>query len=338
MSSGVIDIGTILAPLFTITAAVAAGFFARALGFFKAEEALLITRIVMTVLMPVFVFSAIVGINSNTSAQNAKQITFDTLKIPFVAFLVISFCGIIAFVVGKFVLRLNRQRMGAFLLTSMFGSTGFIGLPLVNGIFPNSESGRPSPMILEHAFYSELGSLTLLVTLGVLIASYYGERTYGEKPKFNWRSLLDVPKNGPFLGLILGLLFFTINIPKPVVDTLSFLGQATLPMMMFSLGLTIMWKDFRKNLAAVFSMSMIKLVLAPLIAILFCQIFGLNQSTTGVVVLNASTPAIIICLIYATQYKLDREFASTAVFSSFFFCLLTIPLIIPFILSLSTSK
>lgn len=321
-----VQIGTILATLGTVTGAVLLGFLMRAAGIFKGDESALITRIVLTVLLPVFVFSGIKNIRINN--PNAT-VSVEILKIPVIAFVVIGVCGGVAYFLGKYVLRLNRPKLGAFLLTSMFGSTGFIALPLVNGIYPspNPLKNPTSPMILEHAFYSELGSLTLLVTVGVIIASYYGERTYGEKPKFNWRSLLDVPRNGPFLGLMLGLLFFTSDIPKPVVDTLAFLGQATLPMMMFSLGLTIMWKDIRKNLGSVLAMNAIKLILAPVVAISLCQIFGLNGPTTGVILLNAATPAVIICLVYAAQYKLDRDFASTAVFSSFFFCLITIPLI-----------
>lgn len=320
-----VQIASILGPLGTITGAVALGFLMRAAGIFRGDESALITRIVLTVLLPVFVFSGIKNIRTNN--PNAT-VSVDILKIPLIAFLVIAICGGVAYILGRFVLRLSRARLGAFLLTAMFGSTGFIALPLVNGIYPSSDPKNPvSPYILEHAFYSELGSLTLLVTVGVIIASYYGERTYGEKPKFNWRSLLDVPKNGPFLGLMLGLLFYTSNIPKPVVDTLAFLGQATLPMMMFSLGLTIMWKDVRKNLGSVLALNSIKLILAPIVAIALCNLFGIKGPAAGVILLNAATPAVIICLVYAAQYKLDREFASTAVFSSFFFCLITIPLI-----------
>ncbi len=322
-----VQISTILAPLFTITGAVVLGMIMRATRIFRGDEAGLINRIVLTVLMPVFVFSAIKGVKND-------NVTIDILKIPVVAFLVIGISGGVAYLLGRFILRLQRPQMGAFLLTSMFGSTGFIGLPLVNAIYANPDpKNTTSPMILQHAFYSELGSLTLLVTVGVLIASYYGEQTYGEKPKFSWRNLLEIPKSGPFLGLLLGLLFLTSDIPDPVVKTLNFLGQATLPLMMFSLGLTIVWKDVRKYLAPTLAMNVIKLIFAPLLAFVLSRALGLNVDTQGVILLNAATPAVIICLVYAAQFKLDREFASTAVFSSFFFCLVTIPIVTTLVLA-----
>ncbi len=313
------QIGTILAPLFTITGAVALGMIMRATGIFKGEEAGLINRIVLTVLLPVLVFSSINSVNKDSTGKKAA-LTVDIFKIPLIAFLVIGIAGVLAYMLGRYILRLERPQMGAFLLTSMFGSTAFIGLPLVKSLYGEQ-------LILQHSFYSELGSLTLLVTVGIALASYYGERTYGEKRKFNWRVLLEIPKNGPFLGLVLGLLFYTSNVPDPVVKTLSFLSNATLPLMMFSLGLTIVWKDVRRNLAAVLTMNMIKLIFVPLLALALARAFGLDAQTQGVIMLNSATPAVIICLVYAAQYNLDREFASTAVFSSFFLCLITIPLI-----------
>ena len=324
------QINIILVPFSTIIGAVALGMIMRATGIFKGDEAGLINRIVLTVLLPVLVFVSINSVNKDQDGRKAP-VTLDILKIPLVAFLVIGFSGLLAFILGRYVLKLEHRRMGAFMLTSMFGSTGFIALPLVRSIYGPA-------LILQHAFYSELGSLTLLVTVGIGLASYYGEKTYGEKRKFNWRVLLEIPKNGPFLGLVLGLLFYTLNVPKPVFDTLQFLSQAALPLMMFSLGLTIVWKDIRRHLVPVLTMNVIKLIFAPFLALALAKAFGLDNKVQGVIVLNAATPAVIICLVYAAQYNLDREFASTAVFSSFFLCLITITLMTLFIPDLQHAK
>lgn len=313
------EIGTILTPLFTITGAVVIGMIMRATGILKGDEAGVITRIVLIVLLPVYVFTQIKNVRSDNLSP-------EILKIPVVAYLVIALSGALAYFVGRYFFRMERPRLGAFMLTAMFGSTGFIGLPLVSSIYAKSDPTQINP-ILAHAFYSELGSLTLLVTVGVMIASYFGEKVYGEKPKFSWRILLDIPKNGPFLGMMLGLLFYTFEIPGPVLNTLSFLGQATLPLMMFSMGLTIVWKDIRKFIGPIMTVNFIRLFLVPVLALLLARLLGLGTVAQGVILLNAATPAMIICLVYAAQYNLDREFTSTAVFSSFFFCIVTIPIV-----------
>jgi predicted permease len=122
-------------------------------------------------------------------------------------------------------------------------------------------------------------------------------------------------------------LFYTEEIPRPVLDTLNTLSQGTLPIMMFSLGLTIIWQDIRSQFLKIAAMNLIKLIFAPLVALVLARFFGMDPTTQGVILFDAATPAIVICLAYAAEYKLDREFASTCIFSSFFFSLFTLPLI-----------
>jgi predicted permease len=223
---------------------------------------------------------------------------------------------------------MNRPQMGAFLLTSMFGSTAFIGIPLITGMYNEKIYGKEASgkAILQHTFYSELGSLILLVSVAIMIASYYGERNQGQKVSF-WWNLRAVPQSGPFLGMLMGLLFYTEEIPGPVLDTLNTLAQGTLPIMMFSLGLTIVWKDVRSQFPKILAMNFIKMIVAPILALLLARAMNMDPMTQGVILLDAATPAIVICLAYAAEYKLDREFASTCIFSSFFFALITLPIV-----------
>lgn len=302
----------VITTLITVTLMVALGSVARTLSIVPPTAAGLLNNIVMSFFMPALVFSSI-------KSTQGRELTPLLLRIPIVAYLTIAACGLIAYGVGKYVFRMNRPQLGAFLLTSMFGSTAFIGVPLIKGVYGDKA-------LLQHSFYSELGSLILLVSIAIMIASAFGERTYTEKPSF-WRNLLAVPKSGPFLGMVLGLLFYTEKLPDALTATLQTLSQGTLPVMMFSLGLTIVWKDVRTYLPKIMAMNFIKLVIAPIIALSLARYFGMDVTTQGVILLDAATPAIVICLAYAAEYKLDREFASTCIFSSFFFALITLPIV-----------
>ncbi len=326
----------IIPVLITVSLMVALGSVARALNLVAPTAAALLNNIVMSFFLPALVFTGIKKaqatqtqfVKGSGGQVQASALSPDLLLIPVVAYVTIAVCGILAFLVGKFIFRMNRPQMGAFLLTSMFGSTAFIGIPLITGVYNEKDYGKTvsGQALLQHTFYSELGSLLLLVSVAILIASYYGERTYAEKPSF-WRNLLAVPKSGPFLGMLLGLLFYTEDIPGPVLDTLNTLAQGTLPIMMFSLGLTIVWKDVRAQLPKILSMNFIKLIVAPIVALLLAQYFKMDSVKQSVILLDAATPAIVICLAYAAEYKLDREFASTCIFSSFFFALITLPVV-----------
>lgn len=89
----------IAAPLIAIFAAVALGVIMRATRVFKGDETGLITRIVMAVLLPIFVFTAIKGFGR-------PVLTVEVLKIPLVAWLVTGLTGGLAYLIGRFLLRL----------------------------------------------------------------------------------------------------------------------------------------------------------------------------------------------------------------------------------------
>lgn len=296
----------IINQLIIVVALVAVGSGGRALKIFSAEYSVLLNNIATYFAIPAVVFL-------NIQQAHNQPIQGDILKIPLVAYLTIVFSGLIAFGAGR-LLRLPRKQMGAFLLTSMFGSTAFVGLPIIQAIH--------SSLVLQHTFYSELGSLVFLVTVGIIIASYYGEGS-----KLSWQNLLAIPRSGPFVAMVLALLFYNDNIPDIIVNILKQVSSATLFIMMFSLGITIVWKDITNHLLPIIFINVIKLLIAPVIGLILAHIFGLDIQSTYVIIIDSATPSVIFCLGYAAQYKLDTEFASEAVFSSFFFCLGTIPLV-----------
>jgi predicted permease len=163
------------------------------------------------------------------------------------------------------------------------------------------------------AFFSELGTLIPLLTVAVVIASRYGE---GEK--FTWRNLLAVLKFGPFVAFLIGLLFLNDPIPDVITSILSVLSQATLFLVMLSLGITIRWGDFfGRQRRAILAVNVIKLVLAPALTLLLCLLLGLGGTMGATTVLMAALPALVLCLAYANQYHLDVEFSSNALFASF---------------------
>lgn len=293
----------IFQQLIIVVALVAVGSGGRALKLFSPDTAILLNNIATYFAIPAVVFL-------NIQQAHNSPIEGDILKIPLVAYLTIIFSGVIAFGAGR-LLRLPRKQMGAFLLTSMFGSTAFVGLPIIQATHKDAT--------LQHTFYSELGSLVFLVTVGIIIASYYGEGS-----KLSWQNLLAIPRSGPFVAMVLALLFYNDTIPDIIVKILQQISGATLFIMMFSLGITIVWKDITKHLLPIIAINVIKLLIAPVIGLLLAHLFGLDAKSTYVVVIDSATPAVIFCLGYAAQYKLDTEFASEAVFSSFFFCIFTI--------------
>lgn len=276
-----------------------------------------LNALVINVTLPATVLSAI-----RQAHDEGTNISLGEFKFTLISLLIIAISAILAFALSRFWLHLPRRTEGAFIIITMFGSTAFIALPIIQGLYPK-ENPNSGPPLLAALFYSELGTLIPLVIVGTLIASFYGEAEEGKQ--FGWRSLLAIPKSAPFIWLIIGLLFYTDDIPKGVTDFLAGLTQVNAYLVFLALGLTIVWQDIGRWLRPLLTLNLIKLILAPVLGVLIARLLGVSGDLLNVVVIESAVPAVLLGITYANQYKLDVEFASTAVFSSFIFSALTLP-------------
>ncbi len=272
-----------------------------------------INLIVLNLTLPASVFLAV-----RDAADSGASLGADEIKMVLIALLVILVSAVLAVVTAR-LLHLPRRTEGTFVLVTMFGSTATIGLPVIRGLYPNS--GKAS---LLHIFYSEVGTLIPLVIIGVLIASYYGESDEGNR--FSLRTFLAIPKAAPFVALVLGLLFYNDPIPKFITDLLFQLRAANAPFVFLALGLIINWRNLSRYVRSLLALNVIKLLAAPLVAALVAVLFGVADMGRNVAVIDSAVPAVLLGIAYSAQYKLDVEFASAAVFSSFIVSAITLPL------------
>jgi predicted permease len=164
-----------------------------------------------------------------------------------------------------------------------------------------------------------------LLTIVTIVAA-----AYGEKKEFTVKqTLVGLFRFLPFIALLLGFLFWPEthggNFPQAIRGTLGFLSSATVMLTMLALGMTITIRDFSQYLRSVLSVNLVKLVFAPIVAIVLASLFQLDDQAQFVVIFESALPAIVIAIAYANQYKLDVELASTAVFTTFVFSLVTLP-------------
>lgn len=281
----------------------------------RDQTVAIFNQAVMNLTLPATVFLGLMSI---------KQFSWELLKIPMIAVIVISASGAMAaFLAYK--LRLRRPTAGAVVVTSMCGSTGFFGTPIF-GALAKSNSEYYGQTVGMASFYSELGTLIPLLTIVTIVAAFYGEKQKLTPKKVAtglFRSL-------PFIALLFGFIFWPethgSNFPQALRGTLGFLSQATVMLTMLALGMTITVRDFSQYLRSVLSVNVVKLIFAPLVAVVLSFFFGLDGQARFVVIFESALPAVVIAIAYANQYKLDVELASTAVFTSFVLSGLTLPI------------
>ncbi len=337
--------GDIFSRIAVIGGLILIGALLRRAQILRAEHAALLNILVMNLTLPATVFLAVL------SLRHVGKSWLELLRVPLVAYLVTALCGLLAYFLSRR-MGLDRRRAGVFILLAMLGSTAFLGYPMKDALYrPGGEEPLPAECsscseqeeicltyrekhpqecaIYDEAnatavFYSELGTLIPLLTVAVVVASRYGE---GER--FSWRNLLAVLKSGPFVAFLIGLLFYNEGIPGIITGILGVLSQVTVPLIMLSLGITVRWGDFfGRQARAILAVSALKLLLSPALAFLFCLFLGLSGQMRSVTILMAALPPLMLSLSYANQYRLDVEFASNALFASFFFGAITLPILV----------
>jgi predicted permease len=312
-----IDLTPIVGTLGPLYLMILIGAALKGLGILPAEVAPLISRVVMTLTLPALVFFSIRRAGNGEVPLDADLL----LKVPLIAYIVILVSGGLAWAAGRF-LELSRPQKGSLILASMFGSTAFLGYPIMTALASGSRIGPVGQT--AHVIYSEIGNLMMLVTVGVAVASIYGEGN-----KFTWRSLLAVPRAAPFIALMIGLLFYNdTGVPKVVTDLTQQMGGTTSFLMMLYLGMSMVGTEVTAYWRTILASQVIKLIVGPVLGLILLGLLQLGTSTTAhdfvsAVVIDSATPSILLCLAYAAQYKLDMRLATALVFSSAVVSLIT---------------
>jgi predicted permease len=103
------------------------------------------------------------------------------------------------------------------------------------------------------------------------------------------------------------------------------MGQATIPLMLFTLGLSIPWAELRPT-RPVFAAVAVKLIIAPIIVLGLARLaLGDLKAAQTAAILEVAMPTMLMAASMADRFKLDvRAAALTVSWSSLGF-LLTLP-------------
>jgi malate permease and related proteins len=267
-----------------------------------------LNRLVVDVFAPPLLFAL--------AAQ--AEITPQLLTVPLLTAIGIAFSvGFLYWVLYKSPIGrdLARETRAAILLAGSFGNVLFMGYPTLTFLY-GDQGGTYA------AFADVLASTPLVWTLGVWIATRLGhERGQGQSLL---RIMLTLP---PVWGFLLG---FAVNFAglevEPLVKAAKFMGQATIPIMLFALGLSIPWGNLRPSTPVMVAVAS-KLVLTPLLVWLIArELFQPLHDPQVAAILEVAMPTMLMAASFADRFNLDvRAAALTASWTSLMF-LLTLPI------------
>ncbi len=197
---------------------------------------------------------------------------------------------------------LARETRAAILLAGCFGNVLFMGYPVLTFLY--------GPMGGSYAAFADvLASTPLVWTLGVWIATRLGHP--GGQGASLFGTVLRLP---PIWGFVLG---FTVNFAgidaSPLIQAARFMGQATIPLMLFTLGLSIPWADLRPSRAVIAAVA-VKLAIAPLIVLGLARlVFGELEAAQTAAILEVAMPTMLMAASLADRFRLDVRAAALTV-------------------------
>lgn len=229
--------------------------------------------------------------------------------------------SIIATVLGilfaRYVFRTRLAEQSMFGMVSIFGNTGYMGIPLCIVAF-GPEGALPA--IVATVFQT----IIMIPFYAVMIeADLRGEK--------GLKAALEVTKslgrNPLMIASVAGIAwsFTGLALPASVETFCSILSGAAGPSALFAIGLFMVGKPLFHGFSEVAAVSVIKLLVHPLITyVFFMYVFDVEPLWRAVGVLMAALPAGAMCFVVAQNYNVYVQRTSAAILLSTIVAVLTL--------------
>ena len=261
----------LVAILFPIFGIVAAGYFyAR----HHKPEMAVANRLNMDVFVPALVFAAMAG-------KSFDLVAFAPLALG--GFLVLASCGLLAWPIA----RLVGIQPKTLVPPMLFNNSGNIGLPLA--VLAWGEDALPAAVILfmvENTLHFSFGARLLDPTTRLLTL---------------WR----VPV---VFAAIAGLTVATLKFPiwQPLVMAIKMLGDVSVPLLLFSLGVRMTDVSFSEWKVATGS-ALLRPLAGMLIAVGVIQLLGLQGREAAMLLVFGALPPAVLNFLFAERYKQEPQ-------------------------------
>lgn len=251
-----------------------------------------LSKIIFYAFTPSLVFSLLVSSELDMN---------DFLRMALLGGLIIGSLGLLSGVLSK-LLRLDAPSTSVFILVVCFMNSGNYGLSLNQ--FALGDEG------LAWASVFFITSSTLHNSIGAYIAAA-GRLT----PKEAFHKMARVPA---LYAIFAAALIRVIGweIPQPIGKPLELLGAAAIPSMLLLLGMQMSSAGLPKKMGLAAVATGLRLLLSPLLAILFAPLLGLTGVAAQAGILEAAMPTAVLTIVLTIEFGVEPDFAAGVVLAT----------------------
>ena len=227
----------------------------------------------------------------------------------------LALSAVLVYAVGKSV-HWSRETIGVLLLVVPIGNTSFMGVPMVNAFF--GEAGIPYLII-----YDQIGTMMIFAIYGSIILALYGREGEVKIAEVAKRAILFPPT----MAMLVGLLLRFWPYPDTLVEGLETLAGMLTPLVMTAIGFQL---RLRLSPAVMHPLGFglaVKLVIAPLVALIGCRLFGLNNLAADIAIFEAGMPPMVTAGALAIAAGMLPELAAALVSLGMALAFLSLPIL-----------
>ena len=291
--------------ILSIIIMIGLGYFLKRIDFLSEKDIDPFNKIVMYILLPCMIFHALYSADLSLISKLGI--------LPFIILISSFATGLVSYFILR-QLKLDDITLWSVLVTVMIANTAFMGYPVTLGIFGQEGFLR--------AIFCDIATLCIFLILSFVLIMKFGGTV-----KTAVKKITFFP---PLWAVILGLGFNFFSIPiGPVIDnTVNYLGQGAIPLIMIALGLSIDFSAIRRSKSMIVFTSIMKLAFFPFVAFVAASQLGLIDLQFKISIVEAAMPSGMMSLLLAITYKLDYELTSDCILINTVISLITLPAII----------
>lgn len=269
-----------------------------------------VSKLVMRMALPAYIFI-------NTAEGATRQGLAESLLVIPLAIALYLMLFLLSLLLEK-VFHLKGNRGHVFRAIVMFGNVGFMGIPLVVELYPDTA-------LLYISLFTILDQ-GLFWTYGVSLTKPVSD----QKAKISLKNLKNLLS--PALVAIVGatvLVLLNIHLPKLLTTTLSKLGTASMPLSLLYIGGMLSMTDVRKVLrrGELYAEIGLKMLVLPIVFFLVMKLCQVPADMAGTMTFLTGLPAINMVAMLSKNNGSDGDYAVCAVMMTTLACLVTLPLV-----------
>ncbi|GAB4436832.1 MAG: AEC family transporter [bacterium] len=214
--------------------------------------------------------------------------------------------------------QLDGKSVGALIIAATMGNVTYLGLPFLTGLYGQKAA--------QYALYYDLLATTpFLWLVGVRFGAHFGT---GKKISIR-ESLIKLAYLPPLWGIALGIIVNVsgMTVPVYILKALEMMAGVVVPLMTFSVGLSLTFSHLKKlNLIAV--VVVMKLLVSPFVSLFAGRIFGLSDTALYGTFLEGGMPTMVLSLLIAVEFGLDVPLAALCIVVTTICSFVTLPLLV----------